>query len=691
MNSKKKTVAVAMATALGVSGMMSPVAVYAQEKLVNGQKRIEESQIKQNASQQPITIDNGGTPISGDININETNFPDKEFRDWIKTHIIGADNDVLTPDEISNITRIDVSNESEIKNLKGIEHFTALKGLYCHNTGITTLDVSKNVLLTELFCGGTGIITLDVSNNKKLIYLNCDDTGITTLDVSNNEQLIYLSCYSTGITTLDVRKNDQLTELYCSHTGITTLDVSNNKQLTLLYCYNTGITTLDVSNNKQLTELICYNTGITTLDISKNKQLTELDCNNTSITTLNVRNNEQLTKLICDHTGITTLNVRNNEQLTKLICDHTGITTLDISKNKQLTLLYCYNTGITTMDVSNNEQLTYLACYNTGITTLDVSNNKQLIDLYCTNTPLAFLKLGSLNASNTFIVPSSTTASLTVASASFDITQAFAGIDTTKISNIQGAELDGNTVKGYSVGTPITYTYNCGTNNGIPVKLDVTLNLSISKKSSTIAITGSLDTTYTGKPIEKPTISKTGSTGDVTFAYQVKNGDTWETYNDTPINAGIYRVTAHLTEDDFYKDAETTKEYTISPKDIKDGNITVSNISNDSDVEKLIVKDDDKVLVKGTDYDVETKMDGSKTTVTITFKGNYVGTIEKNYTVKQEQKPQDKPKDTGSVKTSDSTQTGLLAMLSMMSAGCIALLAGKKRKKNMKEDETTPL
>ena len=670
MNSKKKTVAVAMATALGVSGMMSPVAVYAQEKLVNGQKRIEESQIKQNASQQPITIDNGGTPISGDININETNFPDKEFRDWIKTHIIGADNDVLTPDEISNITRIDVSNESEIKNLKGIEHFTALKGLYCHNTGITTLDVSKNVLLTELFCGGTGIITLDVSNNKKLIYLNCDDTGITTLDVSNNEQLIYLSCYSTGITTLDVRKNDQLTELYCSHTGITTLDVSNNKQLT---------------------ELICYNTGITTLDISKNKQLTELDCNNTSITTLNVRNNEQLTKLICDHTGITTLNVRNNEQLTKLICDHTGITTLDISKNKQLTLLYCYNTGITTMDVSNNEQLTYLACYNTGITTLDVSNNKQLIDLYCTNTPLAFLKLGSLNASNTFIVPSSTTASLTVASASFDITQAFAGIDTTKISNIQGAELDGNTVKGYSVGTPITYTYNCGTNNGIPVKLDVTLNLSISKKSSTIAITGSLDTTYTGKPIEKPTISKTGSTGDVTFAYQVKNGDTWETYNDTPINAGIYRVTAHLTEDDFYKDAETTKEYTISPKDIKDGNITVSNISNDSDVEKLIVKDDDKVLVKGTDYDVETKMDGSKTTVTITFKGNYVGTIEKNYTVKQEQKPQDKPKDTGSVKTSDSTQTGLLAMLSMMSAGCIALLAGKKRKKNMKEDETTPL
>lgn len=566
MNSKKKqTVAIAMATIFGASGLMSPVAVYAQEELVNVQKRIEESQIKQNVSQQPVTIDNGGIPVSGNIDINETNFPDKEFRDWIKTNITGADDDVLTPDEISNIKRIDVSNKSEIKNLKGIEHFTALEELYCHSTGITTLDVSKNTLLK---------------------YFSCNNTNITTLDVLNNEQLTYLSCGFTDITTLDVSKNTQLTNLSCSSTGITILDVSKNEQLTELYCYSTGITILDVSKNKQLTKLYCDNTDITTLDISKNNQLTYLDC---------------------------------------------------------------------------------------------------------TNTPLAFLKLGSLNVSNGFYVPSSTTASLTVTSASFDITQIFPGIETAKISNVQGADLDGNIVKGYSVGTPITYTYYCGTNNGMPVKLDVTLNLSISKTDSIIAIIGSLDTTYNGKPIEKPTVSKIGSTGDVNFTYQVKNGDRWDKYNDTPINAGIYRVTAHLAEDDFYKDAETTKEFTISPKDIKDGNITVSDISNDRDVEKLIVKDDNKVLVKGTDYEVETKEESNKTTVTISFKGNYVGTIEKNFTVKQEQKPQNQPKDTGSVKTGDSTYTGLLAMLSMMSAGCIALLAGKKRKKNVKEDETTPL
>ena len=356
-------------------------------------------------------------------------------------------------------------------------------------------------------------------------------------------------------------------------------------------------------------------------------------------------------------------------------------------------------------------------------------------------------------------------------SASFDITQAFAGFDTAKISNIQGAELDGNTVKGYSVGTPITYTYDCGTNSGNPVKLSVTLNLS--KTVSTIVITGSLDTTYTGKPMEKPTVNKTGSTGDVTFTYQVKNGDTWEDYNNIPINAGTYQVQAHLADDGFNSEAkseyteftiekatntwtsqpylsgwtygqpantptagaqfgdvsysysgtengeytsdvpanagtwyvrasvEGTENYTgleaylpftIAPKNVEgNSDITISDVYNNKDIENLLVKDNGNDLVKGTDYDVKIKKDGNKTIVIITFKGNYVGTIEKNFTVKQEQKPQDKPKDTGSVKTSDSMQTGLLAMLSMMSAGCIALLAGKKRKKNMKEDETTPL
>ncbi len=282
---------------------------------------------------------------------------------------------------------------------------------------------------------------------------------------------------------------------------------------------------------------------------------------------------------------------------------------------------------------------------------------------------------------------------LTAKSDSFDMTQAFAGIDISKVTNIMGAKLNGNDLTDYQVGTPITYTYDCGYDaSGNSVTLDVTLSLH--KTDSDIQITGTLDTTYTGKPIDNPSFKTTGSTGAVTFTYEKWTGTGWEVVNDMPTNAGKYRIQAQLASDDYYNEAVSEKkEFTILPKDIKNGNITVSDLNSDNDIKKLSVKDDDRELVKGTDYDVETKKVGNKTIVTITFKGNYTGTIERTYTIEtsQPEKPEQKPKDTGSVKTGDSTKTGLLATLSMMSAGCIALLAGKKRKKNMKEDETTPL
>lgn len=367
-----------------------------------------------------------------------------------------------------------------------------------------------------------------------------------------------------------------------------------------------------------------------------------------------------------------------------------------------LTNLNCHNTGITELDVSNNSALQTLYCYNTGISSLDVSSNSVLAILYCANTPLAWLNLGNISPAGgrRIDMPSPSVIDLTVTSDSFDIAQAFAGIDSSKIQITDGAILNGDIITGYTVGTAITYTYDCGINDGIPVTLHVALNLH--RSDSDIQITGNLDTTYTGKPIDNPSIKIKGSKGAVTFTYEKWTGTGWEVVNDMPTDAGKYRIQAQLAGDAYHNEAVSEKkEFTILPKDIKNGNITVSDLNSDNDIKKLSVKDDDRELVKGTDYDVETKKVGNKTIVTIAFKGNYTGTIERTYTVetsqpeKPEQKPQqgnpqEKPKDTGSVKTGDSTKTGLLATLSMMSAGCIALLAGKKRKKNVKEDETTP-
>ena len=79
----------------------------------------------------------------------------------------------MSQDEISKVTTITIINNSNVKSLEGIEHFTALTRLDCHNTGIDSLDVSNNTDLQELYCHNTGIGSLNVSNNPDLQDLSC--------------------------------------------------------------------------------------------------------------------------------------------------------------------------------------------------------------------------------------------------------------------------------------------------------------------------------------------------------------------------------------------------------------------------------------------------------------------------------------------------------------------------------------
>ena len=78
------------------------------------------------------------TPVStmadGDryLEINEANFPDAIFRQYVIDNLAGG-KDYMTHAEVENVGYIRVT-EKGIANLKGIEHFTALKTLYCQKT-----------------------------------------------------------------------------------------------------------------------------------------------------------------------------------------------------------------------------------------------------------------------------------------------------------------------------------------------------------------------------------------------------------------------------------------------------------------------------------------------------------------------------------------------------------------------------
>ena len=161
---------------------------------------------------------------AGYVAINPTNFPDANFREFVKQYDTSKDNK-LSEAEIAAVTEVDCSLKN-IANLTGIEYFTALTMLYCGDNQLASLDVSKNTSLT---------------------YLDCYNNQLTYLNVSGNTALTYLDCGKNQLTSLDVSKNTALKELDCHNNQLTALDVSNNTALEWLACYSNKLTSLDVS------------------------------------------------------------------------------------------------------------------------------------------------------------------------------------------------------------------------------------------------------------------------------------------------------------------------------------------------------------------------------------------------------------------------------------------------------------
>ena len=278
------------------------------------------------------------------VKVNEENFPDEIFRNWILAQSYGADGN-LTDEEIESVTEIDVLGKG-IANLQGIEFFTALTYLDCQYNELTALDMSNNTALTELYCKRNKLTALDVSNNTALTYLDCHYNELTALDVSNNTALTYLDCHYNELTALDMSQNTALAELVCSGNRLTTLNVAGCTALTELDCSKNQLTLLDVSNNTALTDLNCNNNQLTALDVSQNTALEVLTCFINQLTALDVSNNTALTNLECYNNQLTTLNVAGCTALTKLWCNNNKLTALDVSDNIALKTIYCYRNTI---------------------------------------------------------------------------------------------------------------------------------------------------------------------------------------------------------------------------------------------------------------------------------------------------------------------------------------------------------
>lgn len=229
----------------------------------------------------------------GHIAINEKNFPDENFRDYVAEEWDKNHDKYFSPREIANAKWISCDNK-EISNLKGIEFFTNIWLLECYYNNLTTIDLSHNKNLSYINCHHNQLNELDVSGLPLLETFYCGHNALPSIDVSKNEKLEDFDCQDNHLDTLDVSQNKELVKLSCGTNNLTELDVRENKKLKELSCYESKLSNLDLRNQTELEVLKCWKNPLSVLDVSANTKLKTLFVSNTNLTSLDAKNHTAL-------------------------------------------------------------------------------------------------------------------------------------------------------------------------------------------------------------------------------------------------------------------------------------------------------------------------------------------------------------------------------------------------------------
>lgn len=377
-------------------------------------------------------------PAMADVEINEANFPDEKFRNWVLSQSYGQDG-VLTETEIKSISNLTIPVKSNIQSLKGIEYFVALNFLGCDFNQLTSLDVSQNKELMYLFCTNNQLETLDLSKNTKLRSLTCycnniksegmdalvaslpansDGSGLMRVVWSQGEQNVMTTAqvatakakgwtpqYYDGSTWLDyegvVENRIEINESNFPDPKFRSFLLSQpyGEDGYLSDSEILGVKSIDVNVKEiqslqgieyftALTQLECGWNNLTSLDLSQNLALTELFCSWNQLTELNVSKNTALEEIICNVNELTALDVSNNTELLLLACQFNNLTSLDVTNNTALTTLYCDGNMFKVLDLSKNTLLKSLGCSRNELTELDVSKNIELTQLGCSGNQI---------------------------------------------------------------------------------------------------------------------------------------------------------------------------------------------------------------------------------------------------------------------------------------------------------------
>ena len=186
--------------------------------------------------------------FTGYTNAQNVTIPDANFKAYlVGNSSINTNSDTeIQISEASLFTGGIYCQNLTISDLTGIEAFTSLTALYCHNNQLTSLNLSNNTNLIELYCYSNPLSTLNVSNLTNLVSLYCYDNSLTSLNVLNCISLQEFYAYNNNLTSLNLSTNTSLWTLFINDNQLTSLNVKNGNN------QNIPISFVDMRNNPNL-------------------------------------------------------------------------------------------------------------------------------------------------------------------------------------------------------------------------------------------------------------------------------------------------------------------------------------------------------------------------------------------------------------------------------------------------------
>lgn len=395
-----------------------------------------------------VSTGNQNVPSETDVVIDETTFPDEAFRGAVSQYDADGDG-YLSEEECARVTDLGDLYQLGVSltSLDGIENFPNVTNLCIENTGVTELDTALLPKLQHLRCYGTGIAELDLSVCPNIRTVYCNDTPLQTLALGDSPDLQMLDCSNTEISSLDVSGCPNLRFLGCSDTNLTSLDLSNVAGLYQLNCASTGITSLNLGGTEKLGLLGCPVEALASFEVDELQDIVLMQLSGET---------DGLDLSVYGKLGEVSFVDGTDSMAWLVVSDGAAVW---VGARSSVSAEGEWHFG----DLGANE-----------------NDGERVTDLYSS-------------------ISLAVTAS-ELESGSIDLAKYFPGIEAARISNVQGATINGTVLSGIgseseteagiapmalfalaaddaSGNATVSYTYDCGTSADGPVTLNVTLSL----------------------------------------------------------------------------------------------------------------------------------------------------------------------------------------------------------------------